>query len=78
MPLAPHPHPPTHTLAARQVPTDVKLGLIDRLGAAGLPVIEATSFVSPKWVPQLADAPALMAALRRRPGVRYPVLAPNM
>ncbi len=59
------------------VPLPVKLELIDRLGEAGLTVIEATSFVSPRWVPQLADADELMASLRRRPGVRYPVLVPN-
>jgi hydroxymethylglutaryl-CoA lyase len=60
------------------VPTDVKVGLIDRLTEAGLPAIEATSFVSPKWVPQMADAAAVMSAIRRRAGVRYPVLTPNM
>ncbi len=60
------------------VPTDVKVGLIDRLTDAGLPAIEATSFVSPKWVPQMADAAAVMSAIRRRPGVRYPVLTPNL
>jgi hydroxymethylglutaryl-CoA lyase len=59
------------------VPLHVKLELIDRLGAAGLKIIEATSFVSPRWVPQLADADELMAGLQRRPGVRYPVLVPN-
>jgi hydroxymethylglutaryl-CoA lyase len=59
------------------VPLPVKLELIDRLGEAGLDAIEATSFVSPRWVPQLADAGELMAGLRRRPGVRYPVLVPN-
>jgi hydroxymethylglutaryl-CoA lyase len=59
------------------VPLLVKLELIDRLGEAGLTVIEVTSFVSPRWVPQLADAGELMAGLRRRPGVRYPVLVPN-
>jgi hydroxymethylglutaryl-CoA lyase len=59
------------------VPLAVKLELIDRLGEAGLAVIEATSFVSPRWVPQLADADELMAGLLRRPGVRYPVLVPN-
>jgi hydroxymethylglutaryl-CoA lyase len=59
------------------VPLDVKLEFIDRLGAAGLSVIEATSFVSPKWVPQLADADDLLAALSQRDGVRYPVLVPN-
>ena len=59
------------------VPLPIKLELIDRLGDAGLGVIEATSFVSARWVPQLADADELMAALRRRAGVRYPVLVPN-
>ncbi len=59
------------------VPLPVKLELIDRLGEAGLAIIEATSFVSARWVPQLADADQLMTGLRRRPGVRYPVLVPN-
>lgn len=57
---------------------EVKIELIDRLGAAGLPVIEAASFVSPGWVPQMADAAEVMAGIRRRPGVRYPVLTPNL
>jgi hydroxymethylglutaryl-CoA lyase len=60
------------------VPTQVKVGLIDRLTDAGLPAIEATSFVSPKWVPQMADSASVMAQIRRKPGVRYPVLTPNM
>jgi hydroxymethylglutaryl-CoA lyase len=60
------------------VPTEVKVELIDRLADAGLPAIEATSFVSPKWVPQMADAADVLARIRRRPGVRYPVLTPNM
>lgn len=60
------------------VATAVKVELIDRLGRAGLKAIEATSFVSPKWVPQMADNAAVMAAIRRLPGVAYPVLAPNM
>lgn len=60
------------------VPTAIKIGLIDRLSDAGLPVIEATSFVSPKWVPRMADAAQVMAGIRRRSGVRYPVLVPNM
>jgi isopropylmalate/homocitrate/citramalate synthase len=60
------------------VPTDVKVGLIDRLSDAGLPAIEATSFVSPKWVPQMADNADVMARIRRKPGVRYPVLTPNL
>lgn len=62
---------------ASTIPTDAKLRFIDLLADAGLREIEATSFVSPKAVPQLADADALMAALDRRPGVRYPVLVPN-
>ncbi len=60
------------------VSTAVKVGLIDLLGAAGFPAIEATAFVSPKWVPQMADAAEVMAQIRRRPGVRYPVLTPNL
>jgi hydroxymethylglutaryl-CoA lyase len=60
-----------------RVPTDVKIEFLDRLAAAGLTVLEATSFVHPKWVPQLADAAEVLAGLRRRPGVRYPVLVPN-
>ena len=59
------------------VPVEVKVGLIDRLTAAGLPVVEATSFVSPKWVPQLADAAEVLARIKRKPGVSYPVLVPN-
>jgi hydroxymethylglutaryl-CoA lyase len=60
------------------VPTDVKVALIERLADAGVPSVEATSFVSPKWVPQMADAAEVMARIRRRPGVSYPVLVPNM
>ena len=60
------------------VPTDVKVALIDRLTDAGFQAIEATSFVSPKWVPQMADAAVVMARIRRKPGVRYPVLTPNV
>ena len=63
---------------AATVPTEVKVALIDLLGAAGCPAIEATSFVSPKWVPQMADAAEVMARIRRLPGVRYPVLTPNL
>ena len=63
---------------AASVPTEVKVGLIDRLTEAGFPAIEATSFVSPKWVPQMSDAAAVMGAIKRRPGVRYPVLTPNL
>jgi hydroxymethylglutaryl-CoA lyase len=60
------------------VPTATKVELIDRLSDAGLATIEATSFVSPKWVPQLADATDVYTAIRRKPGVRYPVLVPNL
>jgi len=63
---------------AQPVPTDVKVELIRGLVAAGLRHIEATSFVSPKWVPQMADAPEVMAQIRRHPGVVYSVLTPNM
>jgi hydroxymethylglutaryl-CoA lyase len=63
---------------ARSVPTATKVEFIERLGATGLGAIEATAFVSPQQIPQLADASAVMAALRRRPGVRYPVLVPNL
>jgi len=59
------------------VSTSDKIELIDRLGNSGLRTIEATSFVNPKWVPQMADAAEVYAGLRRRPGVRYPVLVPN-
>ena len=59
------------------VPTDVKVEFIDRLGEAGLRVVEATSFVHPKWVPQLADAADVLAGITPREGVRHPVLVPN-
>jgi len=62
---------------ATPVATAVKVELIHRLQDAGLPVIEATAFVSPKWVPQMADSTQVMAAIRRKPGVSYPVLVPN-
>ncbi len=60
------------------IDTATKVEFIDRLTAAGLPVIEATSFVSPKHVPQLADAAEVMAGIERRGGVAYPVLVPNL
>ena len=60
------------------IPAAVKIALIDLLSDTGLSRIEATSFVSPKWVPQLADAEAVMAGIRRAPGVRYAVLVPNL
>jgi hydroxymethylglutaryl-CoA lyase len=59
------------------VPVEVKVEFLSRLAAAGLRVIEATSYVHPKWVPQLADAEQLIAAMRPVEGVRYPVLVPN-
>ncbi|KJK43897.1 hydroxymethylglutaryl-CoA lyase [Lentzea aerocolonigenes] len=59
------------------VPVSVKLEFLSRLAAAGLSVLEATSFVHPKWVPQLADASELLSGLDARPGVIYPVLVPN-
>ena len=60
------------------VPTAAKVRFIEMLAAAGLPVVEATSFVHPEAVPQLADADQVLPAIARRPGVRYPVLVPNM
>ncbi|HET8763745.1 MAG TPA: hydroxymethylglutaryl-CoA lyase [Rhodanobacter sp.] len=60
------------------LPAEVKIALIDRLSATGLSTIEATSFVSPKWVPQLADAAEVYAGIRKVPGVGYPVLVPNL
>jgi len=59
------------------VPTADKIALIDRLSEAGLPAVEAGAFVSPKWVPQMADAAEVLAGIQRRPGTRYPVLVPN-
>ncbi len=63
---------------AVRVPAAVKIGLVDRLSAAGLPVVEAASFVSPRWVPQLADGAEVLAGIRRRPGTRYAALVPNL
>ncbi len=63
---------------AAPVPTAAKIELIHRLQDAGLTLIEATAFVSPKWVPQMADNAEVMAGIRRKPGVIYPVLVPNM
>ena len=60
------------------VPAATKIELVHRLQAAGLREIEVTSFVSPKWVPQMADNAEVMAGIERRPGVRYSVLTPNM
>ncbi len=61
-----------------EVPTAVKLELIERLADAGLPAVEATAFVSPKWIPQMADHTEVLERLRRKPGVDYPVLTPNL
>jgi isopropylmalate/homocitrate/citramalate synthase len=60
------------------VPTATKVELIERLVAAGMPHVEATSFVSPKWVPQMADNAAVMAGIAAKAGVAYPVLTPNL
>ena len=71
---------PRDGLQNESTPVDVatRIGLIDRLTAAGLPAIEAGSFVSPKWVPQMADTDRVLAGINRRDGVDYPVLVPNM
>ncbi len=61
-----------------KISTSVKIELIERLANCGIPVVEAGSFVSPKWVPQMADTEAVMAGLNFLPGTRYPVLVPNM
>src|SRR5499426_3485125 len=63
---------------AALIPTPQKIAFIDRLSAAGLPVIEVSAFVSPKWVPQMADAAAVFAGITRRPGTRYTALVPNL
>lgn len=60
------------------VPLAAKVALIDALAAAGVSVIESGSFVSPKWVPQMADTAEVLAGIKKRPGVRYPVLVPNL
>ena len=63
---------------AQIVPMATKVALIERLAEAGISVVEAGSFVSPKWIPQMADSAEVLAQLRRRPCVSYPVLVPNM
>jgi hydroxymethylglutaryl-CoA lyase len=60
------------------VATAVKIELIERLADAGLPAVEATAFVSPKWVPQMADQTEVLQGIRRKSGVSYPVLTPNL
>src|SRR5436190_819491 len=61
-----------------EVPTAIKLELIERLADAGLSAVEATAFVSPKWIPQMADHTEVLERIRRKPGVSYPVLTPNL
>lgn len=63
---------------AQSIPAADKIALIDKLSASGLSQIEAASFVSPKWVPQMADAAEVMAGIQRKAGVSYPVLTPNL
>ena len=63
---------------AQVVPTAIKIELIDRLAEAGLRAIEATAFVSPKWVPQMGDNAAVMQGIKRHPAAVYPVLTPNL
>lgn len=63
---------------AHHVPTDAKTALVNKLSDCGFSRIEVTSFVSPKWVPQMADAAEVMSAITRRPGTRYAVLTPNL
>jgi hydroxymethylglutaryl-CoA lyase len=63
---------------ARPVPTGVKIAFVDALSGAGFDEIEVSSFVSPKWIPQLADAEAVFAGIRRAPGVTYMALVPNL
>ena len=62
----------------KTVPTATKIELVHRLADAGVPAVEAGAFVSPKWVPQMADSAAVLNGIRRKPGVSYPVLVPNM
>ena len=61
-----------------EVPTAIKLELIERLAEAGIRSVEATAFVSPKWIPQMADHTEVLERIRRKPGVSYPVLTPNL
>uniref|UniRef100_A0A8C3X154 hydroxymethylglutaryl-CoA lyase n=1 Tax=Catagonus wagneri TaxID=51154 RepID=A0A8C3X154_9CETA len=60
------------------IPTPTKIKLIDMLSETGLPVIEVTSFVSPKWVPQMADHAEVLKGIQKFPGINYPVLTPNL
>ncbi len=61
-----------------KIPTPEKIAFVDALSAAGLPVVEVSAFVIPKWVPQMADAAEVYAGITRRPGTRYPALVPNL
>ncbi|XP_065165379.1 hydroxymethylglutaryl-CoA lyase, mitochondrial [Atheta coriaria] len=63
---------------AKQVPTEVKINLINQLSDTGLKSIEVTSFVSPKWVPQMGDNSKVFSGIKKKPGVDYPVLIPNL
>jgi isopropylmalate/homocitrate/citramalate synthase len=63
---------------AASIPTAQKIDFVNRLSAAGLPVIEVAAFVSPRWVPQMADAAEVVAGIARRPGTRYTALVPNL
>ncbi|MEE1576213.1 MAG: hydroxymethylglutaryl-CoA lyase [Deltaproteobacteria bacterium] len=60
------------------VPTEIKIELIDKLAQSGIKTIEAASFVSPKWIPQMKDSSEVMDGIPKKPGVRYPVLTPNL
>ena len=60
------------------VPLDIKIQLVEQLVDAGLPVVEVGSFVAPKWVPQMAGSAEVYAGIRKRPGVAYPMLVPNL
>ncbi|MGE0094712.1 MAG: hydroxymethylglutaryl-CoA lyase [Alphaproteobacteria bacterium] len=63
---------------AKSVPAQAKIAFIERLAEAGIPSVEAGAFVSPKWVPQMADTAQVLAGLKRKSGTSYPVLVPNM
>ena len=63
---------------AKSLPVETKVALIERLADSGLPVVEAGAFVSAKWIPQMADSAEVLHRLTRKPGVRYPVLVPNL
>ena len=63
---------------AKAVSTNIKVELIEKLAAAGLPAVEAGAFVSPKWIPQMADSAEVFEQIAKRPGTRYPVLVPNL